>query len=756
MSKITSIYAIGPTIHAPADFDNALANSRALQYDVGASAMLRSRGQDKSCHIGGTMSHTKTHITFWIVVTILCVGSMTARPVLGAETVTLKSLLEEMVDRDVIAQLPDPAYTCKQASSYDRHSTDPGLATWWANMDRSYFVRVEENNGRKEHVLMDEKGPGVIVRFWATWHGPGGGPFSNGILRFYLDGQEKPAIEGHAAEIISRGGLVGPPLSEGVSPLTQYAHRGHNLYLPIPYAQSCKITYEADVLVDDGGYKGEALYYQINYRTYQDGTQVDSFSMQKLKEAKSVVDRVQKMLSDNAREDAGSQELGRLKGLILPSQHKSVTIEGSKAIRCLKFKLDADDLVQALRSTIIKIAFDGETAVWAPIGDFFGTGYHIRPYATWYTDVTEDGTMACYWVMPFAKEAEVTIMNLGGQAIELHEGTIAGDPWDWDDSSCHFHATWKQWARIMTQSNEKPADHGAMDMNWLTAQGQGQYVGDVLTLFNTANAWWGEGDEKIFVDGETFPSHIGTGTEDYFGYAWCRPEYFASAFHAQPSGDGNFVPGFTVNLRFRALDAIPFTESIQFDMELWHWAKTPIDYAPTTLWYARPGATCDVKCDYEEAKRRVPRSVEDIIKPRRVEGAIEGEVVEVTRCTGGTTEKQRSTSFGWSGNHQLWWKDGGEGSRLVVQFEMEEAGTYDVTLGITKAVDYGIVRVSVNGQTKLARLDGYNTSVIAEDVKLGSCQLNKGKNTLEVTILGSNPKAARKYMFGLDYILPTK
>ena len=49
----------------------------------------------------------------------------------------------------------------------------------------------------------------------------------------------------------------------------------------------------------------------------------------------------------------------------------------------------------------------------------------------------------------------------------------------------------------------------------------------MLHLINYHRGWWGEGDEKIYVDGEDFPSHFGTGTEDYYGYAWCRPEEFA-------------------------------------------------------------------------------------------------------------------------------------------------------------------------------------------------------------------------------------
>jgi hypothetical protein len=358
--------------------------------------------------------------------------------------------------------------------------------------------------------------------------------------------------------------------------------------------------------------------------------------------------------------------------------------------------------------------------------------------------------------MPFRRQARITILNLGSQPVELTSGRILSGPWDWDERSCHFHAAWKQWTRIETQSNEKARDHGALDLNWVTVKGRGTYVGDALTLFNTANTWWGEGDEKIYVDGESFPSHIGTGTEDYYGYAWCKPEYFQSTFHAQPSGDGNLVPGFTVNVRYRALDAIPFATSMKFDMELWHWARTKMNYAPTTFWYARPGATCDVQPDPQEAKLAIPRSVEDLVKPRRVENALEGETLKVVEYTGGTTEIQNLPQYRWSDNRQLWWRQADEQDRLVVEFSVEEAGDYEVTLGTTKARDYGIVRLAVNGDTKIESLDLYNPSVVAVAIKLPTCRLRQGKNTLEVTILGANPEAVKSHMFGLDYILATK
>ncbi len=57
----------------------------------------------------------------------------------------------------------------------------------------------------------------------------------------------------------------------------------------------------------------------------------------------------------------------------------------------------------------------------------------------------------------------------------------------------------------------------------------------MLHIWNPKGGWWGEGDEKFFVDGERFPSTFGTGTEDYFGYAWCSEKTFIRAFHRIPA-----------------------------------------------------------------------------------------------------------------------------------------------------------------------------------------------------------------------------
>jgi len=93
-----------------------------------------------------------------------------------AEPITMESLLAEMIDREVVARLPDPPYRSHEASSDDRRAVSPGDPSWFANQDYSQFIRLENHNGRNESVMMDAEGPGVITRFWMGAPRPQDGP----------------------------------------------------------------------------------------------------------------------------------------------------------------------------------------------------------------------------------------------------------------------------------------------------------------------------------------------------------------------------------------------------------------------------------------------------------------------------------------------------------------------------------------------------------------------------------------------------
>jgi len=135
-----------------------------------------------------------------------------------------------------------------------------------------------------------------------------------------------------------------------------------------------------------------------------------------------------------------------------------------------------------------------------------------------------------------------------------------------------------------------------------------------------------------------------------------------------------------------------------------------------------------------------------------VPGAIEGESLKVVEKTGGTAEIQDVDTFRWSGDKQLWWIDGKPGDRLVLEVPVAEAGTYRVSANLTKARDYGEVRLTLNDQPTEKTFDRFNPQVAHDLLDLGQFKLEKGPNRLVVEIVGAHPDAIKRHMFGLDYL----
>ena len=237
---------------------------------------------------------------------------------------------------------------------------------------------------------------------------------------------------------------------------------------------------------------------------------------------------------------------------------------------------------------LLTITFDGAShpQICCPLGDFFGSSPGLQPYVSLPFDVERPAEMRSWWCMPFEKSAVIEVQNLGKTATPIFFRAQV-EKYTWSDRSMHFHAKWRQ-----QTLNTRPF----RDWTYCDLKGQGVFVGDMLSLTNPSTAWWGEGDEKIYVDGERFPSWFGTGSEDYYGYAWSNPTPFQHAYHNQTRCDGPGNRGRTSVNRFHIIDAIPFTKSFRFDIEVWHWTpKIDISYAATSYWYARPGATDDFK-----------------------------------------------------------------------------------------------------------------------------------------------------------------
>ena len=150
---------------------------------------------------------------------------------------------------------------------------------------------------------------------------------------------------------------------------------------------------------------------------------------------------------------------------------------------------------------------------------------------------------------------------------------------EFDDASRYLHARWGSTGVVESQPKRD------LDIAHLT--GEGAYVGTHLVVVNPIDEWWGEGDEKIYVDGDPAPTWFGTGTEDYFGYAYFDLALFSAPYHAQSRSGVTTQVGHVSLLRLHVLDPIRFRSSIDFDLELWAWVPSEIAMHWVSYWYAR-------------------------------------------------------------------------------------------------------------------------------------------------------------------------
>lgn len=644
-------------------------------------------------------------------------------PSIETERIHLESLLEEMVDLSNLSRFPKPPFSTRQASSYDRASKSPEEKEgWFANSDSGHYLRVDRiKEEESEFVMMDADGPGAIVRIWSA--------NPKGIIRIYLDGNAQPSVEIKMSHMLD--GVHSPFLS----PLAGVCSNGWNSYFPIPYSKHCRIASTE-----------EGFYYHVNYRTYPPGTRVDTFSLEEAEILKEKIEDVSAVLLkpwEKAPLPLGLKETSKREGKLWPDKALNLSLPGQGAVYRLIVRVSAKTLESALRTCLMEAFFDGENppAVQCPLGDFFGSAPGFNPFQSLPCGMLEDGTMYSHWVMPFQKGVRLAITNHGKEPVEIQAGLSTG-PFDWDERSLRFHAKWKMESHIPTRP--------FMDWNYLECTGRGTFVGAALNLTNPVKSWWGEGDEKIYVDGEKFPSFFGTGTEDYFGYAWSSTTLFQHAYHNQTRCDGPRSYGHTSLNRFHILDRIPFTKYFRFDMELWHWAETEVSQALTAYWYASSGNK-----DSFRPLRGLDLAVAFVppYSPPRLPGAIEGEEMKVLGKPGHTEVQSRSFPDCSNESH-LWWTGAKEGDELQLEFDVKKSGEYEISVLFTAGKEYGIFRLKINDQDIDQDFDLYAEKARKTGpISLGNFELRRGQNFITVRIAGKNEGAIPGRFFGLDCLI---
>lgn len=674
------------------------------------------------------------------ILSIVLLGAALLVP-LRAETLTYKDLVDRLTDMQHLATPPGPGEKGELASSYDRRSkydaaTDKYIY-WGANSDGNFGGNQFRTMEGDKVVLMDVKGPGCI---WRTWSATPG----KGHVRIYLDGAETPVVD------LPFTGFFDDKNEPFTRPQLVYKTKanGFNNFTPIPFQKSCKILADPDW----------GNYYHFNYTKFAPGTKVPTFQLPLSKADSAALDNAEAIFEKCGDDPAGPRAGEKTETFpVTAAPHAQATVaelKGAGAITALRIKFADGEIPQDveaqrtfLRKLAIRINFDGETepAVWVPFGDFFGNSAGAVTHLELPSGLKEDGTWYSYWYMPYSKGAKVVLDNDSDKSVSLSwEVVHAPLKKSVASSLLRFHAKWHRDAFLPTREDRKP------DWTLLITQGEGRYVGTQLHVWNPLGGWWGEGDEKWFIDGEKMPSTIGTGSEDYFGYAWSSGSTFVQALHAQDYNDNN--QGHVSVNRFHIADNLPFHTQFEGVIEKYFSNDRGTLYAATAFWYLAPGG----KDPYEPVpvKERYGYWIRPYVY--HAPGVIEGETLKVIGKPSPGTRGQDMREYGatgWSNNAQFLWPASEVGQKVDLSFKAPAAGKYNVEIRLTKAADYGIHQFSIDGQKAGDPIDSFSSTpvTIGDPVSLGTFDLTAGQNTLSAEVTGKNP-AARTYLLGIDYI----
>jgi hypothetical protein len=670
-------------------------------------------------------------------------------------SITTGSLFREMTDMLHLTYFPSPGYRMVQYSSYDHRSTLPGGPHWFANSDGfggepvpnfEAVLREPGEDGTGEYLMADVSGPGAIVRVWTA--------AIEGTVKLYIDNMETPVIEAEANTFFHNP----YSLLDGYGKIDKDTFEGAVVqrdasYAPIPFAERMRLTWTGNVK--------RIHFYQMQVRIYEPGTPVISFSPEDIPAFAETINRTARILADPDVNYAitAPQKPVTFEGGVAPGNSlELVSLDQPGAIGIFELHLDADDTDLALRQSVLHVICDDHPwgQVQCPAGDFFGAAPGINPYVSMPFTVMENGRMICRYIMPFEKNIRIILENKGDQAVSV-TGKARPMSYEWTDRSMHFRARWRADHDLIANPR------AVQDLPFLIASGKGIYVGSVSYLMNPNpvptpyGSWWGEGDEKVFVDNAGKPSLFGTGSEDYYNYSWSVPHIFIHPYCGQPRNDGPGNRGFVTNYRYHILDPIPFLKEIRFYMELYSHERTPgLSYARIGYHYALPGIT-------DDHLALMPGDVKPLKMPEKwipamrmgarnsVQFTAEDQLGIRTNITG-------KPGYLWEKGQLMVWKPAAKGAAKTFNFQVEKGGKKRIHCVFAHAPGSGIVSFRVDGRqallnNKAETLDLHRPyRILSRSHTLQTVELDAGEHTLTLIYQGASAGMAGEIGFDFFWV----
>jgi hypothetical protein len=276
-------------------------------------------------------------------------------------------------------------------------------------------------------------------------------------------------------------------------------------------------------------------------------------------------------------------------------------VQGAGVVTHLWFTINSPDPMH-LKNLVLRAWWDGESSpsIESPIGDFFGLG--LGEYYTYQSSllaVAPIKALNAYFKMPFSKSARLAVTNEGTiRTDDLYFAvdyvTLAALPEDLG----RFHAQYRQAAPCKgwtdNWTNEYAPDiNGKKNLNgdgnyvFMEATGKGHFLGVTHAVLQNQNQWFGEGDDMIFIDGDTMPTINGTGTEDYYNGAWdFGAKEFANLHQGAPYiVDPERIGGRYCLYRWHTESPITFEKSIRVTIEHGHANHRSDNFYSTAFWY---------------------------------------------------------------------------------------------------------------------------------------------------------------------------
>ncbi len=656
---------------------------------------------------------------------------------------------------DIAKRMIDPKFLATKGggevtaefTSYDRASKleNGEYINWAANGDGGHWIRDLEDGGA---LIADMKGPGYISRIWSATSGPG-------RVKIFIDGGETPVIDLPFNDYFN---CESEPFKYPA--LCYEAAKGKNCFVPITYNKSCRI-----VAYGGFGDDGWGKYYHVNYTTFPEGTTVEStLSSDFPEENKAVLEKINTIFTSGCGKHPEGLEDATFECFTVKKGSPAIKeLNGKGAIFGLLARVHYNtfdhqlETIELLKDLRIKMYWNNsdKADVNAPLGDFFATCYGMNKVRTYLLGIRNDKTLYNYFYMPYLDGAKIEIYTVGREAdIEL---SVTSVPLE-GDAQFRYCALFNRGSYIEDKTRHP-------DYSFLRVKGEGRLAAVALHMSKISdrtdpesapgNYWWGEGDEKFYVDGEKFPSWFGTGTEDFFGYAWCSPIVFNRAFHAQPYCAGrSFFKGNRSLVRIFTGDSVAFNSSFDGYLEKYYGPEFT-QYGFTTHVYLSANAVVENVIYDDKAQLDYYHIETDAIADNFTEGE-HLKVLEINSKKGIATEQLMAYNFGpeWSNDLQLFCRRFEAGDSIKAALPAKADGEYMLLASFTRARDYGIIQCAVNGKAVGSAIDLYAETVnVCELTELGKVNVEGGfGNEIEFTVKGKNEKS-EDHSFGIDFLI---